>query len=97
MSDRETYKEKMKAQLEEWKVEIGKLKEKAGRLGEKAGEKLSTQVIALEGKVQEGRKKLDELAGATEEAWDSVKEGVESIWASVKKAFQETDEKKKEE
>ena len=54
MSEKETYKEKMKSQLEEWKVEIGKLKEKADRLGEKAGDKLNEQIKGLEGKIQEG-------------------------------------------
>jgi hypothetical protein len=97
MSDKETYKEKMQTQLDEWKVEIGKLKEKAAQAGEQAGATLSEQVKVLEGKIQEGKKKLDELAGATEEAWESVKQGVESLWASVKNSIKETADKLKKE
>jgi septal ring factor EnvC (AmiA/AmiB activator) len=93
MSDKETYQKKMQAQLDEWKTEIGKLKTKAAGAGEKAAGALNDKIKTLEEKVAQGKTKLKELAGATEEAWESIKDGMESLWAFLKKNVKETVDK----
>ena len=76
MSDKETYKERMQAQLNEWKEEAGKLKDKASQeashISQEAQEAIKEQIKKLEEKIAQGKSKLDELAQATEDAWDSV-------------------------
>jgi hypothetical protein len=47
------------------------------------------QIEALEGKIEEGEAKLVEIAHASEEAWESIKECVESAWGSMKSAFKD--------
>jgi hypothetical protein len=42
-----------------------------------------------------GKAKLAEIAQASEEAWESIKDGVESAWASMKSAFSEAAAKRK--
>ena len=97
MSEKETYKEKMQNQLNEWKDELGKLKEKAARKAEQVGIEaqagIKRQIDNLEEKIAQGKTKLGELAEATGEAWENLKDGAETLWASVKKAFQETSDK----
>jgi hypothetical protein len=96
MSDKDTYKEKMQAQLDEWKEEIGKLKEKATTISAEAKAEINIKIQGLEDKVKEGKIKLEELAEATEDAWENVKDGLETFWNSVKKNIQETVDKIKE-
>ena len=50
----------------------------------------------MENKVDTGKIKLAELTDASEDAWDSVKEGVESAWGSLKSAFKDATAKFKE-
>jgi hypothetical protein len=96
MSDKDTYKEKMQAQLDEWKEEVGKLKEKAAGISAEAKAEINIKIQGLEEKMNEGKTKLEELADATEDAWENVKVGLDSLWNSVKQTIQETVDKIKE-
>lgn len=89
MKDKELYQQKKQAQLDEWKAEVNKLKAKASGASADAQLGLNKQIEALEGKVEEGQTKLAEVANASEEAWESIKEGVESAWDSMRSAFSE--------
>lgn len=80
MNNRELYKQKMQAQLDEWKAEAYKFKAKASGVSADAQLELNKQIKALEGK-------LGEIADASEDAWESIKDGAESAWASLKSAF----------
>jgi uncharacterized protein YfiM (DUF2279 family) len=86
MNEKELYRQKFQAQLDEWKADIAKLKARAS--GAEADTKIAMnkQVEALEHRLEDARAKLSELAGASEEAWDSVKQGAESAWDSLKSA-----------
>jgi len=48
---------------------------------------LNESIDALEAKLAQGRSKLEELKGASAEAFDSLKEGANSAWDSIKEAF----------
>ena len=86
MGDKELYQQKMKAQLDEWKAEIDKLKAKASGASADAQLEMNRQIKALESKTEEGKAKLSALAKASEEAWESMKEGMEAAWSSLKSA-----------
>ncbi len=85
-------KEKVQAQLDEWKVELDKLKAKASEAGSEAQVILNKHIDTLEVKIKDGTKKLANVADVTDEAWDEVKEGVESAWKTLKSAFNKDDE-----
>ena len=87
MNDKQLYQQKKQAQLDEWKAEVDKLKAKASEASADAQLKLNKQVNALEGKIEDGKAKLAEIAEASDDAWESMKDGVESAWDSMKSAF----------
>ncbi len=81
------YQQKRQAQLDEWKAEVPKFKAKASASSTDAQLRLNEQIKLLEGKIEEGKAKLAEIAKAPDDAWESIKEGGESAWASLKSAF----------
>jgi len=87
MSEKELYQQKLQAQLEEWKAEIDKLKAKAAGASADAQLEMNRHIGALEGKIEEGKSKLAELAAIGEDAWESVRENMESSWGTLKSAF----------
>lgn len=50
---------------------------------------MNKKIQVLEGKMQEGKAKLAELADASDEAWETFKDGVESSWDSLKTSVSE--------
>ena len=87
MNEKELYQQKKQAQLDEWKAEVDKLKAKASGVSADAQLELNKEIEALEGKIEEGKTKLAEIANASEDAWESIKDGVEFAWDSMKSAF----------
>jgi len=55
--------------LDEWTAEVDKLKAKASGASADAQLELNKQIEALEGKIEEGKTKLTEIADASEDAW----------------------------
>jgi hypothetical protein len=89
MTDKELYKQKFQAQLDEWTAEIDKMKAKALEAKIDAKLEMNKLVAELEAKAQVATAKLTELSEASEEAWDSTKTGAEAVWESVKSSFNE--------
>ncbi len=89
MSDRELYRQKKQAQLDEWKAEVDKLRARASGASADRQLALNQRIEALEVRLEEGNTKLAEIAHASDDAWESFKEGVESTWDSMKSAFAE--------
>ncbi|MBI2570134.1 MAG: coiled coil domain-containing protein [Candidatus Schekmanbacteria bacterium] len=89
MNDKELYREKFQAQLDEWKADIAKLKARASVAKADAQLAMREQVGALERGLADGQAKLSELSGASEDAWDSVKKGAESVWDSLRSGVRE--------
>ena len=86
MSKKELYKQKMQAQLEEWEAEVDRFKAKASGASANVQLELTKEINALKGKIEQGKTKLAEIADASEDAWESIKEGVDSAWDSLKAA-----------
>lgn len=89
MNDKELYKEKFQAQLNEWKADIDKLKAQAQASKADVQLEMNKLVEDLEAKVQVAHAKFAELSDAGEEAWDSAKKSVESVWDSVRSSIHE--------
>lgn len=93
MSEKELYRQKVQAKLDEWKADLDKLRARASAAGADAKLELNEQIQRLEAKIKEGEKKLAELADTSEDAWDSVKHGFESAWEALKASFKEAADK----
>ena len=87
MSEKELYRQKKQAQLDQWNAEVDKLKAEASEASADAQLELNREIEALDGKIEQGKAKFAELAEASDDAWASIKDGVESAWDSMKSAF----------
>lgn len=87
MSEKELYRQKYQAKLDEWKADLEKYKARASEASADVQLKMKEQIRVLEGKIKEGKVRLAEMEEASDEAWESVKEGVDSAWDSLKSAF----------
>ncbi|HKJ60636.1 MAG TPA: hypothetical protein VKA94_01380 [Hyphomicrobiales bacterium] len=85
MNERKLYQQKMQAQLDEWNAEVDNLKAKAS--GAKADVQLglNKQIKALEGEIEDGKAKLAEIADASEEVWDSMRNALAHALAKIKR------------
>jgi hypothetical protein len=96
MNDKELYQKKKQAQLDEWQAEVDLLKARAAGARADAQLKMNKKINSLEIKIQEGKAKLSQLAKSSDDAWDSIKDGVETAWDSLKHAFSDATSKFKE-
>ena len=84
MNDKELYRQKYQAQLDEWKAEVAKLKARAAGARADAQIDLNRHVKELEHRMRDAGAKLAELATASEERWASVSKNVERTWDALK-------------
>lgn len=87
MNEKDLYKQKLKAQMYDWQTKLAGLKAKVGGASMGAKLELNQLVMELENKVAEGRAKLADLDSTTDESWDMIKDGVETIWDGITTAF----------
>jgi seryl-tRNA synthetase len=97
MDSKENYRLKFEARLDEMKAELELLKAKANVAGTDLKIKYDREINKLEEKMSEGKSKLAELADASEEAWESIKGGADSIWTTMKSTFEDVKTKFKDE
>lgn len=93
MSEKKLYQEKKQAQLDEWRAEIEKFKAMASRTSAEKKLELNNQIKQMEGKFEEGKARLAEIAQSGDEAWNSIKEGMDTSWSSLKDAFRDAKSK----
>ena len=86
MNDKELYMQKLQARIDEWRADADKLKAKASGASADVQLDINKQVRVLERNIEEGKAKLAELAATSEDAWESIKDGVESAWDSLRSA-----------
>ncbi|HKJ21664.1 MAG TPA: coiled coil domain-containing protein [Gammaproteobacteria bacterium] len=86
MSDKELYQQKKQAELDQWRAAVDKLKAKASGASADVQLEMNQHIKTLESKIEEGQTKLSQLAGASEDAWEPIKDGVESAWDSLQSA-----------
>ena len=86
MKSREEYIDKLAAQLKEWSAKIDELESKARAAKADAKTGYENQIRQLKDKRETASQKLQELKGASTEAWDTLKAGAETAWADLKNA-----------
>ena len=83
MSNKVLYKQKMQAQLDEWEADVDMLKAKASKASSNAQLEWNQEINILKGKIEHGKTKLAKVADASEDSWESIKEGVDSAWDAL--------------
>jgi predicted kinase len=84
MNEKELYRQKYQAQLDEWKADVDKLRAKAAGARADAQIEIRKHIKELEAGMHDAGVKLSELAAASEEAWDNARKGVETTWEALK-------------
>ena len=84
MNEKELYRQKYQAQLDEWKADVDKLRARAAGARADAQIEMNKHVRELDTRMHEAGAKLSELAAASEEAWGSARKNVESTWEALK-------------
>jgi len=79
MNDKELYKQKFQAQLDELKAYISILKARTSKTEANVQIAINKHLKLLKLKFDKAQMKLSVLTRANEEAWDSSKKGIESI------------------
>lgn len=87
MEKKETYQEKMDAQLKEWNTMFEELKAKAQRASVDAKIQYQEQIELLRARYEAAHAKLQELRTAGESAWEHMAVGVENAWKELKSAW----------
>jgi len=87
MSNKSAYTKKVQAQLDEWDADIQKLKARADRAEADAQIEIEKQIKSLKRKREETGDKLAELKAAGDDAWDDIKEGLDSAIDSLGNAL----------
>lgn len=80
MSTKEEYLAKLKTQLDSWQAEAEQLQAKAEDAADDLKAELEEQVANLKVKFSEGESKFNELADATEEAWEGLKADADAVF-----------------
>lgn len=93
MKNREEYIDQMTAQLKEWSRKIDELEFKARAARADARITYENRIRDMKSKRESVVKRLQELKGAGNEAWESMTTGVESAWDEFKHAFTEAKDK----
>jgi gas vesicle protein len=87
MSNKEAYKQKIEAELELAKAKLAEFKAQAKGSAADARMKKDKHVDALEQKIDATKAKLKELGEASDDAWEQLKDGVESAWSALSSAI----------
>jgi hypothetical protein len=96
MKEKDLFQQKKQAQLNEGKADVAKLKAKASGASADAQMEMNKQIKVVENQIKESKAKLSEFAKSGNEAWENLKDGVESAWDSLKHGVKEAAEKFKE-
>jgi hypothetical protein len=87
MSTKEAYKQKIEAELELAQAKLDQFKAQTKISKADARIKYAKQVEEIEQRVSATKAKLKELGEASEEAWEQLKDGVESAWGALSAAI----------
>ena len=96
MNTKEAYKQKIEAELELAQARLAEFKAKAKISTADARIKYAKQIDELEQKIDATKAKLKELGEASEDAWERLKDGVESAWGALRTAVRDTTAKFKD-
>jgi chromosome segregation ATPase len=87
MSTKEAYKQKIEAELELAQAKLAKFKAQSKSSAAEARIKYAKQIDELEQKFDATKTKLKELGEASDDAWEHLKDGLESAWGALSAAI----------
>lgn len=90
MSTREAYKQKIEAEVELVQAKLVVLKAQANNYAADVRIKYAKQIDELEQGVVATKAKLKELGEASDDAWEHLKDGMESAWNTLSTATRNT-------
>jgi hypothetical protein len=93
MENKKLYHQKKQAQLDEWMARIDVLKAKSQQISVDLQLQLNEYIKVLDRKTEDAAEKLSVLRNAGEDAWGSIKEGIDSAWGSMKSSFDDVNAK----
>ena len=85
--DKETYQNKLQAQLDQWKAEIDKLQAQSREASADMQIKYQDQIKELREKRAEMAAEYDKIEAASIEAWKDFKTGADEAWDNMSKAM----------
>jgi uncharacterized coiled-coil DUF342 family protein len=88
MGLKETYQEKMEAQLKEWTARLTELKARADQAGADAKVQLNQQIENLRARKDATQQKLNEIKAASADSWETLKAGTEKALDEMKKTWE---------
>jgi chromosome segregation ATPase len=86
MTRKETYQQKLQAQLDVWKAEISKLEARASQLEGEARIALLEQIEDLHANRKAITKKMEKLRDASDDAWQDIQTGIDGAWRNLDNA-----------
>lgn len=88
MTTRDEYIRKMHSRLDQLNSEIDKLVTRKNQLHETGHSEFNKQMEELRHRRDEAREKLSHLQGASENAWEDIKCGLDMAWESISQAVE---------
>lgn len=93
MTQRDAYKQKLEAEIDLILAKILEFKAKAKIAVADARIQATSTIQGLEQRLDVTKERLSELNSASDDAWESVKSGVEKAWGELRDAFTEAKER----
>jgi chromosome segregation ATPase len=94
MGLKESYQEKLEAQIKEWSAKLTELKAKADKAGAEAKVQMNQQIDQLRARTETAQQKLNEIKAASADTWEHLKassekavEEMKKTWGSLKSKF----------
>lgn len=89
MNAKEQYRQKLHAQLLEWQEKAAKMRALSEQASEEARAAMQGPIAELDEKIDAASRKLLELSNISEESWESVREGFETAWETLRAAVRD--------
>ena len=93
MSKKDEYFARMESQIKRWDTEVDKLRAKSDQMSAEARAKFADQLKTMRANRDAAFKKLAQLQGASESAWQQMQAGVDEAWTSMRNALEKASSK----
>ena len=93
MSKKDEYLARMESQLKKWDTEFDRLRAKSEQMSAEARAKFADQLKAMRANRDAAFRKLTELQGTSESAWQHMRAGVDEAWETMKNALEKASSK----
>lgn len=89
MTERDVTQGEMEKTLQDWGAKLDEMKAKVDQSGADTKAQLEGKIEALTVKREAMQQRLADLKGSSDEAWHSVKAGLQAAWTDLSDAFEE--------